>query len=136
MPVYLGNSIKSEPLHLDPLTGRVAPAWMVAAVDELLVKVRHMDVWKIVDFCIEIWAKKYPTDHKKYLDEMKKYRANRKNKYSSTKTMWLRELVIAPQELTYLLNKVASHRIEEYGTAKFWRDFSRKYPGFRPGEKF
>jgi hypothetical protein len=122
--------------YTDPLTQKSYPAWMVSAVDELLYKVRHQNIWKIVDFCLEIWAKKYPKEYKEYMKEVARYRANRKNKFASTDSKWWRDLVHVPRELTYLLNSIASHKIEEYGPQKFWRDFSKRYPGFRGGDKF
>lgn len=91
-------------------------------------------MWKIVDFCIEVWAKKYPEEHKKYLKEMAAYKKARANRYASTKTNSMRELVNLPREINYLLDKIASHRIAEYGPKKFWREFARRYPGFSPAE--
>ena len=109
---------------------------MVEAVDQLIGKIRHKSVWDIVDFCIEIWAKKFPTEHKKFLEEMKRFRANRKNQYGATESRSLRNLLSVPPEVTYLLYKIASHKIEDYGTTKFWRDFAKRYPAFRGGDKF
>jgi hypothetical protein len=131
-----GPSFRASPLYLDPLTGRVAPSWLVAAIDELMVKMRHKKIWEIVDFCLEIWAKKYPKEHRAYLNELANFRRNRKNQYASTDNKWLRGLVTVPQELTYLLSKIADHKIDEYGREKFWRDFAKRYPGFRQGDKF
>lgn len=108
---------------------------MVEAVDELILKVRHKDIWEIVDFCIEIWAKKYPEEHKKYLKEMATYKKSRANKFSSSKTNSMRELISIPREINFLLDKIASHRIADYGPKKFWQEFARRYKGFSPAEK-
>lgn len=132
----LNQDVDAKFYYTDPLSQKSYPAWMVQAVDELIYKVRHKSVWEITDFCLEIWAKKYPTEHKEYLKFMARYRANRKNKHGSTDNKTWRSLVEVPQELTYLLNKIASHKIEEYGTQKYWREFAKRYPGFRGGEKF
>jgi hypothetical protein len=122
----------SDILYHDPISGRDVPTWMSVAVDELLYKVRHKDIWQIVDFCIEIWAKKYPQEHKKFLDEMKRYKANRLNKFSSTKNNSQRELVNLPREIDYLLDKLAADKIVEYEPKKFYRELARRYPGFSP----
>lgn len=121
-------------LYNDPITGRQTPAWLSTAVDELIYKIRHKDIWQIFEFCIEIWAKKYPSEHKKYLAEMKKYKANRLNKYGSTKNKFMRELVSLPRELNFLLDKLAADKIVDYGPKKFWREVARRYPGFSPVE--
>lgn len=112
------------------------PSWMVAAVDELIYKIRHKNVWEITDFAIAVWAKKYPKEHKEYLKFMARYRSNRKNQHGSTEDKAWRSLVEVPREITYLLNKIASHKIEEYGEQKYWREFAKRYPGFRGGDKF
>ena len=122
-------------LYIDPLTNRVTPAWLSTAVDELILKVRHKDIWEICDFCIEIWAKKFPQEHKAYLKEMKAYRSRRLNSFSSTKSNSLRELINIPREINFLLDKLASHRIADYGPKKFWREFAKRYKGFSPAEK-
>ena len=122
-------------LYTDPLTLKTYPAWMSIAVDELLLKVRHKDIWEIVDFAIAIWAKKYPVKHKQYLRDMAAYRKNRANKHASNKTKSMRQLVELPREINYLLNKIASHRIEDYGEKKFWREFAKRYPAFSPAKK-
>lgn len=132
----LNQDVDSGFYYTDPLTQKSYPAWMVTAVDELIYKIRHKDIWEITDFCIAIWAKKYPKEHKAYLNTMKRFRANRKNEYGSTESHTWRNLVEVPQEITYLLNKIASHKIEDYGTQKYWRDFAKRYPGFRGGDTF
>jgi hypothetical protein len=128
----VGSSIQ----YLDPLSGKAYPSWMVAAVDQLLAKIKHMDIWQTVDFILEIWAKRYPEDHRLFLEDMKRYRANRANKHASTQSRSLRELVIIPPLVNYLLNKLAWDKIESYGEDKFKRDFSKRYSGFRPGERY
>ena len=123
-------------IYTDILTGKSYPAWLVTAVDELILKVRKKDIWQIVEFCLEIWAKKNPKEYKKFMQMQTEYRKQRKNKYASTDSKWLRELVNVPREFKYLITKIAQHRIDEYGEHKFWRDFSRKYPGFRNYDTF
>lgn len=118
----------------DPISGRVVPTWLSVAIDELLNKVRHKDIWEIVKFCFDLWAKKYPEEHKKYLKEMATYKKNRINKFGSTKSNVYRELITIPREMNYLLDKIASDRIAEYGPKKFWREMARRYPGFSPAE--
>lgn len=122
-------------IYHDPVTDKVYPAWLSEAVDELLYKVRKKGIWEIVDFCIEIWATKYPTEHKKYLTEMKKYKSNRLNKFASTKSKVYRELISLPREMNFLLDKIAADKIADYGPQKFWREMARRYPGFSPAEK-
>ena len=122
-------------LYHDPINGKVYPAWLSTAVDELLIKIRHRSVWEIVDFCIAIWAKKYPREHKQYLKEMAEYKKNRLNKYASTKSKVQRELISIPREINYLLDKIAADKIALYGPKKFWREFARRYKGFSPAEK-
>lgn len=121
--------------YLDLLSGKTYPAWMVAAVDDLLMKVRKQNIWKIVDFCIAVWSKKYPKEHKRYLKEMANYRKNRLKETAATKSNVMRELVIAPREVVYLLEKIAYDKIEDYGRLKFWREFARRHPGFSPAKK-
>lgn len=111
------------------------PAWLSEAVDELLFKVRKKDIWEIVEFCIQIWATKYPTEHKKFLKEMKSYKSGRLNKFSATKSLHMRELVSLPRELNFLLDKIAADKIADYGPKKFWRELATRYPGFSPAEK-
>ena len=118
----------------DPINGKVYPLWLSEAVDELLYKVRKKNIWEIVDFCLDIWAQKYPKDHKKYLNEMKVYKKNRLNKYGSTKSKVYRELLSLPREINYLLDKIAADKIADYGPKKFWRDFAIRYPVFSPAE--
>ncbi len=123
-------------LYHDPISGRVVPTWLSIAIDELLSKVRHKSVWEIVDFCIDVWAKKYPEEHKKYVAELKKYKSNRLNKFASTKGgAHFRELVVLPREINYLLDKIAADKIADYGPKKFWRELARRYPGFSPAEQ-
>lgn len=121
-------------LYTDPLTQRTVPAWMSTAVDELLYKVRHKNIWEIVDFCIEMWAKKYPVEHKKFLKEMASFKKNRANKFASSETKSMRQLVELPRDVNYLLDKIASHKIADYGEKKFWREFARRYPAFSPAQ--
>jgi hypothetical protein len=135
-PSGAGFVVGTSITYKDPLSGKEYPSWMVEAVDQLLFKIRHKSIWEIVDFCIEVWAKKNPKDYQDYFKYMKRYRASRKNKYGSTKDKSIRSLVQVPRELTGILNKIAIHRIEEYGEDKFWKDFAKKYPGFRGGEKY
>jgi len=120
----------------DALADKQRPSWMVEAVDQLLHKVRKQNLWKIVDFCISVWAKRYPSEHKEYLKTLSRYRANRKNEYGSTKNKTWRELSVIPPLIDYLLNKIADDKIEVYGKKKFYREFARRYPGFRGGTKF
>lgn len=108
---------------------------MVEAVDKLIFKVKNQDIWKIVDFCLKVWATRNPVEHKEYLKELARYRKTRANKYAATKDHVWRELVIIPPLLNYLLEKIAFDRIENYGRKKFYREFARRYPGFRPGER-
>lgn len=122
--------------YKDPLSGKEYPSWMVEAVDEFLYKIRHKSIWEIVDFCIEVWAKRNPKEYREYFETMKRYRSDRKNKFGSTESKSLRSLLEVPREITGLLRKVASHRIDEYGETKFWKDFAKKYPGFRGGDKY
>lgn len=124
----------NDVIYNDPISGRQVPAWMSTAVDELLYKIRHKNVWEILEFCIEIWAKKYPEDHKKFLNDMKSHKTNRLNKYASSKTNSMRELVYLPKEINYLLDKIAADKIIDYGPKKFWRELARRYPGFSPAQ--
>ena len=121
--------------YIDPLTGRVTPVWLQVAVTDLLHKIRHKDIWEIVDFCIKIWGQRNPEDYKAYFKEMKKYKANRLNEYASSKSKVHRELVSLPEDVNYLLDKLAAHRIADYGAQKFWREFARRYPGFSPAKR-
>lgn len=121
-------------MYHDPISGRNIPQWLSVAVDQLLGKIRHKDVWEIFEFCVDIWAKKYPDEHKKYLAEMKNYKSNRLNKFGSTKNKNMRELVTLPRELNFLLDKIAADKIADYGPKKFWRELARRYPGFSPAE--
>jgi hypothetical protein len=120
----------------DTLADKQRPAWMVEAVDRLLAKVKKQNLWKIVDFCIDIWAKRYPKEHKEYLKALSRYRANRKNEYGATKNKAWRELGVIPPLIYYLLNKIAFDKIEVYGKTRFYREFAKRYPGFRGGTKF
>lgn len=108
---------------------------MSVAVDKLLKSVRHKNIWEIVDFCIMVWAKKHPEDHKKFLKEAQNYKKSRKKETGATQDNTRRTLVAIPHEIDYLLQKIAKHRIEEYGRTKFYRDFAKRYPGFRTSEK-
>lgn len=119
-------------IYHDPISGRDVPTWLSTAVDELLAKIRHKDVWEIFEFCVEIWAKKYPEEHKKFFSEMKSYKSNRLNKFAATKTKSMRELTALPRELNYLLDKIAADKIADYGPKKFYREIARRYPGFSP----
>lgn len=124
----------SDLLYIDPLTQKEYPQWMVSAVDQLLYKIANKDIWEIVEWALQFWAKKNPDDYKLYLDAVEKYRKSRKNKFASTKEKQLRELVYFPNDVSYILEKIASHRIEEYGREKFTKEFARRYPGFRAAE--
>lgn len=120
----------------DPISQKPRPAWAVAAVDELLSKIRHKNIWEVVDFCIEIWAKRFPEDHKTFFKELKEYRKQRDNEFAATKSKAWREMVVIPPLVWYLLQKIAYEKIRDYGEDKFKRDFSKRYAGFRPGEKY
>lgn len=122
-------------LYHDPITDKDYPAWLSTAVDELLYKVRHKSIWQIVEFCLAIWAKKYPEEHRKYLKEMAVYKKNRLNKFASTKSKVLRELVSLPPGVNYLLDKIAADKIADYGPKRFWREFAERYPVFSPAQK-
>jgi hypothetical protein len=122
------------PVAIDPITGKEYPAWLSVAVDELVYKIRKRSLWDVVDFCLLIWKTKYPKEHNEYLKEMREYKANRKNKYASTKTNVYREVVILPREVNYLLDKFAADKIADYGPKKFWRNFARRYPVLSPAE--
>lgn len=132
----LNSDIDADFLYTDPLTQKTYPTWMVAAIDELLYKIRHKPIWEIVDFCLGIWAKKYPKDYKVFLKDMEEFRKNRRTETASNQSGSMRNLVEVPRELTFLLNKIASHKIQDYGEHKFWRDFAKRYPAFRGGTKF
>lgn len=119
-------------IYNDPVSGRQIPSWLSEAVDQLLFKVRKKGIWEIVDFCIQIWATKYPSEHKKFFKEMKAYKSNRLNKFASSKTNSTRELVSIPRELNFLLDKIAADKIADYGPKKFWRAFAKRYSGFSP----
>jgi hypothetical protein len=119
----------------DPIADKQRPAWMVTAVDQLLDKVKNQNIWKIVDFCIDIWSKRYPTEYKEYLKALSRYRSNRKNEYGATKSKVWRELTVIPPLIDYLLQKIAWDKIEDYGKLRFHREFARRYPGFSPAGK-
>lgn len=121
-------------MYHDPITGKDYPAWLSIAVDELIVKVRKQNIWKVVDFCLDVWASKDSTEYRSYKAEMKKYKANRANRYAATKSKVSRELVALPREVNYLLDKLAADKIADYGPKKFWREFARRYPAFSPAE--
>lgn len=121
-------------IYVDPLSQKEYPQWMVSAVDQLLKKVAEKDIWEIVDFSLSFWAKKNPIEYRNYLASLEKYRKSRKNKYASTTEKQMRELVYIPNDVSYLLEKIAAHRIDDYGRLKFMKEFARRYPGFRAGE--
>lgn len=127
----------NEIMAFDPLTQQTYPAWMGEAVDQLLLKIRHKDVWEIVEFAIAFWMKKNPVEYKKYLDSVQKHRDSRRDKFASfkDKNIRTRELVHIPSDISYILEKIAYHKIEEYGRLKFYKEFAKRYPGFRGGEK-
>jgi hypothetical protein len=131
----LNNDIDAEMTYMDPLTMKEYPMWLVEAVDQLLLKIRHKDVWEICDFAISVWAKKHPIEHKKFLAANKNYRESRKKKTGATDSNFMRNLVHVPPDISYILNLVAQHKIEDYGTKKFWREFARRYQGFSNVEK-
>ena len=122
----------SQPITIDPITGKQYPAWLSAAVDELVYKIRKKTIWEVVDFCLNVWISKYPEEHKQYLREMKEYKKNRKNKYASTKTNVYREIILLPREVNYLLDMFAADKIADYGPKKFWRNFAKRYPALSP----
>jgi hypothetical protein len=122
-------------LYQDPITDKVYPAWLSTAVDELIYKVRHKSIWQVVDFCLKIWETKYPEEHKRYIQEMARYKNNRLNKFASTESKSLREIISLPREVNYLLDKLASDKIADYGPKKFWLEFARRYPKLSPAEK-
>jgi hypothetical protein len=119
-------------VYFDPISQKIRDPMLVEAVDTLIYKVRHKSLWEIFEFCFKVWAKKNPDEYTKYLHELAVYKKGRKNKFASTQNKSLRELVILPRDITYLLNKVALDRIEEYGEKKFYRELARRYPVFSP----
>lgn len=130
--------VDNEILYTDPLTLKSYPAFFVQAVDELLMKVRHKNVWEICDWAIEFWMRKNPTEASRYMEAMKEFRSSRKNQYASTgggDNIEQRVMVRIPSDISYLLEKIAKHKIDEYGRTKFWKEFARRYPGFAGGEK-
>lgn len=133
----INNDIDTEILYTDPLTQKTRPAWLVEAVDRLLYKVRHKDIWEIVEFAVNFWARKNPVEHRKFLEANKRYRDSRKKDTGATDSNSLRATVNIPRDISYILEKIAAHKIKEYkgGSLKFWRDFARRYPGFAAAEK-
>lgn len=111
------------------------PAHLVEAVDQLLYKIRHKNVWEICDFAIKVWERKNPVEARRFLKAQKEYKESRKNKFASTDSKWLRHNVNIPSDISYILEKFAKHKIDDYGRQKFWRDFARRYPGFSSAEK-
>jgi hypothetical protein len=134
MPI-INNDIDNSLLYTDPLTLKSYPAWLVQAVDTLLYKIRHKDIWEICDFAISFWAKKNPREYRLFLDANKRFKLSRKNKFASTESMDMRQLAHIPSDVSYILDKIAGHKIEEYGKLKFWRAFAKRYPGFSTAEK-
>jgi hypothetical protein len=135
--LYMDELIDQPPIiyYTDPITQKTYPADVVQMVDHLLVKIRHKPIWEIVEFCLMIWAKRYPTEYKEYLSAMKDYREARANEYASTKNKWTAEIVKMPPMLHYLLTIIAGHKIQDYGEKKFYQKFAKKYPGFSPASK-
>lgn len=128
-------TIDQEVWYTDPITEKTYRADLVTMVDQLLFKVRKKPLWDVVDFCVQIWAKKQPDGGKKYFDAVKEIKSNRKNKHASTEDKQFRYVAEPPGEVIMLLDKVAQHKINEYGKQKFWREFARRYPGFSVAEK-
>lgn len=133
----LNTDIDTEIIYTDPLTMKSYPSWQVEAVDQLLYKIRHKDIWEICDFAIKVWARKNPTEHVKFLEANKRHRDSRKHETGRTDSMFMRGVVNIPSDISYLLNKMAKHKIQDYkgGELQFWRDFARRYPGFAGAEK-
>lgn len=127
--------IDDELTYTDPITLKSYNATLVKMVDELLYKVRKKGIWEITDFCIQIWAKKYPKEHKRYIDAVREIKRSRGKETGATKANQLRYIAEPPHDVMYLLEKIAYHKLEDYGREKFWRDFARKYPGFAVAEK-
>lgn len=127
--------IDREIWYTDPLTEKTYRADLVQMVDDLLLKIRKKPLWEVVDFCIEIWARKYPKKHKEYLDAVKEIKSSRRKATASSKTNQTRYLAEPPWEVMMLLEKVAQHKIDDYGKQKFWRKFAKRYPGFSVAEK-
>lgn len=137
---FKNNDIDTEFLYTDSLTQKSYPAFMVQAVDELLYKIRHKNIWEICDWAIEFWMKKNPSEAKKYLEAVKEHQKSRKTEFASTGgdgtgRMNVREIVHIPPDISYLLEKIARHKIEDFGRLKFYKEFARRYPGFAGGEK-
>lgn len=133
----INNDIDFEITYTDPLTLKTYDPHLVEAVDQLLLKIRHKDIWEIVEWAIKIWAYKNPTEHKLFLDAQKNYKMSRKRETGATDSKFMRNLVHIPSDISYLLNKLAKHRIEDYpgGEMAFWRSLAKRYPGFSGVEK-
>jgi len=131
----MNNDIDKSILYTDPLTMKSYPAWLVDAVDQLLYKIRHKDIWEIVEFAIKVWEKKNPTEAKKFYKAQEEFRNSRLKDTGASKSNWIRGTVNIPSDISYLLFKFADHKIEDYGKLKFWRDFASRYPGFSAANK-
>lgn len=131
----INNDIDTSILYTDPLTMKTYPAWLVEAVDNLLYKIRHKNIWEICDFAIRVWERKNPTEAKKFYEAQEAFRNSRRSDTGSSKSKWIRGTVNIPSDISYLLTKFADHKIEEYGRLKFWRDFAERYPGFAAANK-
>jgi hypothetical protein len=129
------NDIDNEILYTDPLTMKSRPAWLVEAVDQLLMKIRHKNVWEISEWAIRFWAKKNPVEYHKFINAQNEWKKGQKNEFASTKNHSLRQIVNIPSDISYILEKFASHKIDDYGRKKFWTEFAKKYKGFASGEK-
>jgi hypothetical protein len=129
------NDIDEEILYTDPLTQKTRPMWLVNAVDQLLLKIRHKDIWEVVEWAINFWARKNPIEHKRFLKAQRDWKSSQKNQFASTDNKSLRSIVNIPSDVSYLLEKFASHKIDDYGRKKFWVQFAKRYPGFSSGEK-
>lgn len=113
-----------------PVGNKTRPLWVVEGVDKLLSKIDSQDIWTTVDFIIKVWSRRFPAEAKQFFIEQDRYRDSRANDYASNKAQTFRSLVSLPPLVSHLFEKLLTKQIEAYDKKKFYREFSKKYPGF------
>lgn len=115
--------------------GKEYPMWVYEGVNKLMDKVDKQDIWETVDFIIKVWEKRYPAEAKQFGLDQEAYRNSRKNDFASTDDKSKRSLANIPPLIKHLFDKIISHKIEAYGSKKFYHDLVRRYPVFSSARK-
>ena len=119
-------------MDLDVFTnGKVRSLQDIKAVDVLLEKVKHKDMWEVIGFIVQVFEKRYP----EYSKSIQNANIDRRKRLirgtASNKSHGMRHLISMPPQLKDLMDFF----LEDYENPGFWREFARRFPQYKVPER-